>query len=111
MPRQNPESGRWEVSVCRTDGLTEAEIWDICQRYFDLTSEKPAIGRGVGSVRVVLEQNLKVEADGVPYKQHANIIGWRDEPGMMPAERKSFWKSQAQVLAREFLFRRRPVSQ
>ncbi len=32
--------------------------------------------RGTCEARVILDQNLKFDADGIPHPRHANLIGW-----------------------------------
>ena len=107
VPRRN-ESGRLEVSILRSTGLSEAIIWNICAAYFDVHAPKPAIGRGVGSASVVYAENLAFDADGKPYPEHANIIGWHDEPGKPDNELKHFWMDKAQRMAPHFPYKPRP---
>ena len=91
MPRPNPETGRRETSVCRSQHLTEAQVWEICSLHFDSHAPKPAIGRGVGPAGAVFQVDLHFDADGKPYREHANIIGWRDSANTPYDEQKHFW--------------------
>jgi hypothetical protein len=73
MPRRNRETGRLETSVCRSQSLSEAQVWQICTAYFDVHAPKPAIGRGVGPSEAVFKVNLYFDADGKPYPEHATL--------------------------------------
>jgi hypothetical protein len=108
IPRRNQcKNGRLETSVCRSNGLTEAQIWLICSRYFDVSAPKPATGRGVGPASAVFAEELSFDADGIPYPEHANIIGWHDVPGKPDNELKHFWMDKAQRIAAKFLYQPR----
>ncbi|MDD5321337.1 MAG: hypothetical protein PHD43_12120 [Methylococcales bacterium] len=104
MPRRNPETGRLETSVCRSQHLSEAQVWEICAAHFDIHVPKPAIGRGVGSAETVFKVDLNFDADGRPYKEHANIIGWRDAANTQDSEQKHFWMDQSQRMAPSFSY-------
>jgi hypothetical protein len=104
MPRRNPQTRRLEVSVCRSSQLTDAQVWSICSDYFDRRAPKPAIGRGVGPASAVFAENLSFDADGIPYSEHANIIGWHDEPNKPDNEIKHFWMARAKRIAASFLY-------
>lgn len=112
MPRRRdrkPE-GRLETSVCRSHGLSETQIWEICQKFFDTKAPKPAIGRGEGQAGAVLKVGLRFDPDGKPYAQHANIVGWHD-PGDVPdGVIKHFWMDQAQKMAPSFKYVQRPAN-
>jgi hypothetical protein len=103
-PRRNPENERLEVSVCRSGELSEAQIWDICSAYFDPFVPKPAIGRGVGPAAAVIAEDLAFDADGKPYPEHANIVGWFDAADKPDNELKHYWMDQAQRIARQFSY-------
>ena len=103
IPRRNPEK-RLEVSVCRSGELSERQIWDICSTYFDPFAPKPAIGRGVGPAAAIIAENLAFDADGKPYPEHANIIGWFDAADKPDNELKHYWMDQAQRIARQFSY-------
>lgn len=104
MPRRNSESQRLEVSVCRSSALSDEQVWIICSIHFDTKAPKPAIGRGVGSASAVYGEKLDFDADGKPYPEHANIIGWHDEAGKPDSELKHFWIDQAQKMAPQFSY-------
>ena len=110
MPRRRggKPNARLETSVCRSNNLSEAQIWEICREFFDSMAPKYAIGRGVGEAEAVQNVGLKFDPDGRPYPQHANIVGWHD-PGNVPdSEIKHFWIDQAQKMAPHFSYRVRP---
>ena len=112
MPRRRDrkQEGRLETSVCRSHGLSETQIWEICQKFFDTKAPKPAIGRGEGQAGAVLKVGLRFDPDGKPYAQHANIVGWHD-PGDVPdGVIKHFRMDQAQKMAPNFKYVQRPAN-
>ena len=105
MPRPNKNrNGRLETSVCRSEALTNTQVWAICSAHFDVFARMPAIGRGVGPAKTVFDVDLGIDADGNPYPEHANIIGWYDSPGKPKSEIKHFWMDKAQTMARHFKY-------
>ena len=105
MPRRNKNSnGRLETSVCRSQTLSDSQIWAICSAHFDVHARIPAIGRGTGPARVVFDVHLGFDADGKPYAEHANIIGWDDFVDKPDAELKHFWMDKAQKMAPSFKY-------
>lgn len=103
MPRRNKKKDRrLETSVCRSQALSDTQVWAICSEHFDAVAPKPAIGRGVGPARVVFDVNLDLDADGEPYPEHANIVGWYDSVDKSDDELKHFWMGKAQVMAKNF---------
>jgi hypothetical protein len=108
LPRQNKETGRIETSVCRSSELTEFEIWDICRYHFDTHAPKPAVGVGIGKASVVYQEGLSFDPNGVPYPQHADIVGWAGDPSIPEDERKHFWMAKAKNMATNFRFFLRP---
>lgn len=107
MPRRHRNTGRLETSVCRSQDLGEAQVWHICTVYFDPYAPKRAIGRGVGLAEAVFKVHLRFDADGDPYPEHANVIGWRDSANTPDNEQKHFWMDQAQRMAPAFRYRPR----
>lgn len=108
MPRPNrKKNGRLETSVCRSEALSDTQVWAICSAHFDVFAQTPAIGRGVGPASTVFDVDLGFDADGDPYPEHANIIGWYDSPGQPTSEIKHFWMDKAQAMARHFKYRPR----
>lgn len=84
--------------------MSNAEVFEICKAYFDLHSRYPAIGRGAAKAKVVTQEGLQVEADGIPFAQHANIIGWFDDPNRDDSEMKHHWMNHAKRMAPEFRY-------
>jgi len=108
MPRPNRATQRLEASVCRSGNLDERALWAVCAQHFDAHARVPAIGRGVGPASAVYAEQLSFDADGKPYPEHANIIGWREEPGRPGGELKSAWMYRAQRIATAFKYVARP---
>lgn len=106
MPRRknNEKDRRLETSVCRSQALSDWEIWEICSVHFDAFAPMKAIGRGVGPARAVFDVNLDIDADGKPYPEHANIIGWYDSADKPDYELKHFWMEKAQRIAPSFKY-------
>jgi hypothetical protein len=108
MPRRNPTNQRPETSVCRSSCLTEHQVWRICSAYFDVHAPQPAIGRGFGPASAVFAEKLAFDPDGIPYPEHANIVGWQDDGDTPADELKHFWMDQAQRMAKKFSYMPRP---
>lgn len=83
-----------KLSVFRTDGLSEEQIWEIGEKRViqAMSQAKTLYGRADIKVASVLEVNLSVDPDNVP-ERHANIIGWSAD--------KARRQSLAQELAAE----------
>ena len=68
------------LSVFRTQGLTEDEIWKL--GYEEVVKKLPAprtlYGRGQIILLAVKEVNLELDPDDTP-SRHANIVGWPQE--------------------------------
>ncbi len=67
------------VSVYRSSGLEENEIWDIGRNYVANIRQKPLVGRADILARSVYEEELRLEEDTRVHPRHANIIGWPSE--------------------------------
>ena len=103
-PVRKGKHERLEVSLCRSGGLTDSETWDICAEHFDRFSPKAAFGRCVGPASAVFSAGLVLDADGTPYAEHANIVGWFDAADTPDSELKHFWMAQARLMAPQFVF-------
>ncbi len=105
MPRREngDKKNRLETSVCRAKDLSEEQIWIICSVHFDQFAPSAAIGRGDGPASVVFDADLNLDADGKPYKEHANIVGWHDS-SLPDDELKHHWMNKAQGIAAHFKF-------
>lgn len=106
IPRRSGKNRRLELSVCRSTELSEAQVWDICARFFDPRTQ-PAIGRGVGPASAAYSEALGFDADGEPYPEHANVVGWHEEPGKPDSELKHYWMAQSQRMAAKFAYKPR----
>ena len=106
MPRRKnkKKDGRLETSVCRSQALSGTQVWAICSAHFDVVAPQPAIGRGEGPASAVFDAELGFDADGKPYREHANIIGWYDSLGKPENELKHFWMDKAQKMAPSFKY-------
>jgi hypothetical protein len=62
----------------------------------------------MGRAATVYAEQLSVDADGIPYPEHANIIGWHEESGRSDHELKSGWMDKTQRMAKEFKYLPRP---
>ncbi len=104
MPRREHKNQRLEVSVCRSNQLTEGQVWTISSAYFDVHAPRPAIGRGVGRAAAVFAVKLAFDPDGIPSPEHANIIGWHDAADQPDNKLKHFWMAQAMKIAKQFSY-------
>lgn len=105
-PLRNQLTGRLELSVSCTSDLSEDEIRDICLQHFDVyrSPQSPAIGRCTAKANVVIAEGLTIDADGIPYAQHANVVGWYDAPGKAAKDIKHFWKDITVRMSKHFKF-------
>jgi hypothetical protein len=102
MPRRNPRTDRLEVSVCRSSGLSEQQVWAICTEHFDTHAAFPAIGRGVGPASAVYAESLGFDAGRRPLsgtREHHRMARGAGKPDN---ELKSYWIYHAQRMASKF---------
>lgn len=66
-----PRKGARELSVFRTEGLTEAEIWELAGIHVKADPK----ARAVVTPQAVADCGLDVDPDNIPAR-HANIVGW-----------------------------------
>jgi hypothetical protein len=95
-----PPSGK--LSVYRTEGQEESEIWNLGVEHVGRVLGKPILARADLKASDFSQRNLRFEPDGVPHPRHCNIINW-------PAE--SQWLSTAQDLASAAQLHLRPESE
>jgi len=107
VPRRNSTTGRPELSVCWSENLSDAALWAICTQHFDAHAPDPAVGCARGLASSCYEQQLSCEVNGVPYREHTNIVGWKTDGPANEDEEKGVWLRQAQELAACFKFVRR----
>ncbi|MGO8693289.1 MAG: hypothetical protein ACLQMF_06390 [Rectinemataceae bacterium] len=89
--------------------LEDEELWAICNTYIDAVADKPSIGVGTATASVVYAEGLGFDPNGVPFPQHADIIGWSDDPRTPDDEKKNIWMDKAQKMAPHFKYSPRPV--
>ena len=75
-PAHNQESGRWETSIYRTDGLAGPAIWALGYQFVEHRPARHVRARGVGRVSMVPDPPLVLDPNGVPHPRHTDIIGW-----------------------------------
>lgn len=72
-----PRSDDLSVSVFRTSGLSEHDVWSI-GKSVGKVSDRGLHGRGDIVAAEVTGQNLDIDSDDDP-PRHANIVGWPQE--------------------------------
>jgi hypothetical protein len=108
LPRRNKSTERFETSVCRSKTLTEKKLWAICTDFFDTHAQAPAIGVGIAKASIVYAAGLNFDPNGKPFPQHADIVGWYDDPRLPDDETKHFRMDKAQQMAPHFKYSPRP---
>jgi hypothetical protein len=73
-----------QTSVYRTSGLTEAEGWKIGDDLVGTPLGRPIPARADVGAKIVYDQGLAIDPNGIPHPRHANIIGW---PGSRSAQK------------------------
>jgi len=68
-----------KLSVYRTSGMEEAEIWDIGRNKVAEVLKKTLYGRGDLQASDVTTTALRIEPDVQIHPKHANIEGWPDD--------------------------------
>lgn len=112
MPRPSGPESRLETSVYRTHSLSEAEVWEICRRWYEEIANLLAKGRGDGPAKSIVDAGLSFDADGRPHPKHANIVGWHSDPVLTPPElKKNHWMIAARRFAGSFKFVPHPREQ
>ncbi|MBL8344912.1 MAG: hypothetical protein JNN03_05690 [Rubrivivax sp.] len=61
-----------ELSVARTQGMTDAQIRQIALEHVPM----PAKGYATIQAALVLQEGLTFDPNGTPYPQHADVVGW-----------------------------------
>jgi hypothetical protein len=95
--------GRYESSVYRTSGLSQAENWALVRLVFEGNGKNVAKARAFGPANAILCAGLAFDADGKPHPRHANIIGWSQAD-------KHMRKQQAMNFASSFRYEERPAT-
>lgn len=110
LPNRNKVTSRLETSICRSGNLLPGEIWAVCRDYIDTPPTRLVIGAGVAQANIVFLESLQFDPNGIPFAQHADIIGWDDPPGIPDTEKKNLWMDKAQRMAPHFKYDPRPGS-
>jgi hypothetical protein len=76
MPERTPGPFGPETSVCRTVGLTVAQIWDIGKDLIGRPRGKHPIGRGDFDAQNARDRGLDVVAEKKSFEHHALLIKW-----------------------------------
>lgn len=69
-----PSHGR--LSVFRTTGLAESDVWQLGNEYVAPARGKPLLARADLNSLTVYEEDLTVVATLTPHPRHADITGW-----------------------------------
>lgn len=68
-----------EVSVYRTAGIGDTEIYQIGKEFFADITGKPLIGRADIIALAIVKHELRIEPDTEVHPRHANICAYPDE--------------------------------
>ncbi|MEK7679349.1 MAG: hypothetical protein AAB356_04070 [Deltaproteobacteria bacterium] len=70
--------GKSALSVYRTKGMVDREIWDIARRFVTelRPDRKDVLARGDLQACIYKELKLRFSVDGKPHPRHVNIEGW-----------------------------------
>jgi len=79
LPEPRPGEYGPETSVCRIDGLIDADIWRIGNDDVGRLRGKPPIGRGDFAAKDARNCKLDVVADKTTFERHALLIKWPKE--------------------------------
>jgi len=71
-----PSAKSGDVSVYRTLGLQEHEIWTIGTEFVADVRGKPLLGRADLLAGTVFAEKLSVTGTSTPHPRHANIGNW-----------------------------------
>jgi len=104
MPRRNDGTGRFETSICRSSGLSNTRIWEIGAEYFEPFAKRVIIGCGTSISQKVFSEGLSFDANGVPYPEHADIVGWPDDRSQPDEKTKHSRMIVAQRMAPHFRY-------
>jgi hypothetical protein len=89
--------------------MDSQRAWSICHDYFENSLHGELVaGRAENSAQSYVQQGLSFDANGRPYVEHADVVGWHEESGLEYDALKSFWKDACRELAKQSRFVRRP---
>jgi hypothetical protein len=66
----------FQLSAYRTDGLDEAEIWNIAAEYVAPGVGKPIIARADLLASEIRDKGLEITPTKEPHPRHCNVINW-----------------------------------
>lgn len=76
-PRYNSRKGRYETSVHRTVGLTEAQTWALGYAHVENPAEDRIVkASGIGPFDILAICSLQADVNGAPFPRHVDIVGW-----------------------------------
>jgi len=80
-PRPTPEYPIRQTSIYRTEGLPEADIWNIGNQYVTNLHPKqlPVLARADLRASDILNNGLQLVPHPDPHPRHADIEGWPSE--------------------------------
>jgi hypothetical protein len=77
LPKFNAAKNRWETSVHRPSGLSDAQTWALGYSYVESVGQDRIIkARGFGPFDLVNGAGLQVDVNGPPFPRHVDIKGW-----------------------------------
>ena len=76
LPEREPGPHGPETSVCRIDGLTGPEIWQIGKDQVGQLRRKSPVGRGDFAAQHARDSRLDVVAEKQSFERHALLTKW-----------------------------------
>lgn len=73
LPQRNSQ-----LSVYRTNGLSENEIWAIADQFVAQPRQKAVIARADLPAAAIVEAGLQLNPTDLPHPRHANVVGWAE---------------------------------
>ncbi len=83
-PDPEPERPERQLSVYRTEGCDESEVWYLADEYVTKkrTDKRPALARGDLKGNEIMKEDLQILPHPDPHHRHANIVNWPDEDAL-----------------------------
>src|SRR5262249_5751288 len=72
-----PRHGR--LSIYRTDGLQELEVWNLGRDYVAPVLRKPILARADLPAGEFTKRNLNMQPTTTPHPRHCNVTNWPHE--------------------------------
>src|SRR5688572_1232276 len=73
------------LSVYRTEGLPNPEVWAIGNDFVAPALGKPILARGDLQAAEFFKWNLRIEPDPTPHNRHCNVINWPESEWLQVA--------------------------